>query len=66
MDPLGSRCDWTTSDVPWVGPPPTTSGILGKYKDLNIIAIPLVVTITGWGPNLTYTGVGGGESARAG
>ena len=26
-------------NIPWVGPPPTNSGILGIYKDPNIITI---------------------------
>ena len=25
--------------ISWVGPPPTNSGILGMYKDLNMITI---------------------------
>ena len=37
-------------------PPPTDSGILGMYRDPNIItttwSLPLVVTTSGWGPNL--------------
>ena len=27
------------TSILWVGPPPTNSGILGIYKDLNIITI---------------------------
>ena len=29
----------TGGSISWVGPPPTDSGILGIYKDLEIIAI---------------------------
>ena len=29
----------STSIIIWVGPPPTNSGILGIYKDLNIVTI---------------------------
>ena len=39
-------------DVDWVEPPPTNSGILGIYKDPSIIPLSLVITISGWGPNL--------------
>ena len=40
--------------MPWVGPPPTNGGTLGIYRTLIYLPLPLVVTITGWGPNLTY------------
>ena len=35
--------------------PPFNSGISGIHKSFNtIILLPLVITISGWGPNLTF------------